>query len=119
MHLNQLYGIFGRKLDLIETKNIYNKDLYQYLNNRIVKNIIHINEEISTILLINNINVDIIRKLNLDLEINLENNISLVKSNVAIAAAVTSFARIHMMKYKINSLAHSIYYTDTYPVRFT
>jgi len=34
MHLNQLYGIFGRKLDLIETRNVYNKDLrdFQHLD---------------------------------------------------------------------------------------
>jgi hypothetical protein len=34
----------------------------------------------------------------------------IVKSNVAIAAAVTAYARIHMIKYKLSS---NIYYTDT------
>jgi hypothetical protein len=51
MHLNQLYGIFGRKLDQIETINIYKKDLYKYLSSRIVKNIIEINSEIVCLLI--------------------------------------------------------------------
>jgi hypothetical protein len=60
MHLNQLYGIFGRKQETIETLNIYNKDLDYYLSTRIVKSITHINKDISTILIKNNINSDII-----------------------------------------------------------
>jgi hypothetical protein len=110
MHLNQLYGIFGRKQDLIETVNVYNKDIINYISSRIVKNIIEINEKISTLLIINNINPDIVNELNLNLETTLKNNFSTIKSNVAIAAAVTSYARIHMMKYKLND---NIVYTDT------
>jgi hypothetical protein len=111
MHLNQLYGIFGRKQELIETKNIFNKDLPKYISTRIVKNIIHINDEISTILLLNNINHDIIREINTELSINIENSFTnIVKSNVAIAASVTAYARIHMIKYKLDD---SIAYTDT------
>jgi len=30
MHLNQLYGYFGRRKTLIETKNVYKKDLIKY-----------------------------------------------------------------------------------------
>ena len=33
-----------------------------------------------------------------------------MKSNIAIASAITSYARIHMLKYK---LSDSVYYTDT------
>ena len=47
MHLNQLYGIFGRKQDVIETVNIYNVDIEKYLLSRVVKTIIKINYEIS------------------------------------------------------------------------
>ena len=35
-HLNQIYGIFGRKKDLIETVNVYNEDLPKYLSTKII-----------------------------------------------------------------------------------
>lgn len=93
--------------------NVLNKDIPIYLSTRIIKSIIEINDNISTLLLVNNINVDILKDLNNTLNISLKNNTSKrfnVKSNVALASAVTSYARIHMMKYKINN---NIYYTDT------
>lgn len=49
-------------------------------------------------------------ELNSCLDINLKNIESLVKSNVAIAAAVTAYGKIHMIKYKLKD---GIYYTDT------
>jgi hypothetical protein len=39
MHLNQLYGIFGRKQELIQTINIYRDELPKYLTNKIIKSI--------------------------------------------------------------------------------
>jgi len=111
MHLNQLYGIFGRKQELIETINVYNKDLIKYVGHRLIKSIIEINSEISTLLLITNINPEITSELNTSLNIKLNSkNYNIVKSNVAIAAAVTSYARIHMIQFKLND---NIYYTDT------
>lgn len=110
MHLNQLYGYFGRKLDLIETVNIFNKDLINYFSGRIVKSIIKINDEISTLLLHSNINHDIINELNSQLYLNLKPNFKLVKTNVSIAAAVTAYARIHMLPYKLHP---GTAYTDT------
>jgi hypothetical protein len=99
MHLNQLYGYFGRKLELIETINIFNKDLIIYVGSRIVKNIIKINDNISTLLLSSNINQELINELNATFDFKLKNPFKLVKTNVAIAAAVTSYARIHMIPY--------------------
>jgi len=111
MHLNQLYGNFGRKQELIETINVYNKDLAKYVSTRIIKSIIEINSEISTLLIINNINPDIISEINSNLEINLKNTFhNSVKSNVAIAAAVTAYARIRMIQFKLND---NVFYTDT------
>jgi hypothetical protein len=40
MQLNKLYGIFGRKQELIKTINVKNDDLINYVTTRIVKNII-------------------------------------------------------------------------------
>jgi hypothetical protein len=115
MHLNQLYGYFGRKLELIETINVYTNDLHLYLTSRIVKSIIKINDHISTILMNCNINHDLITELNAKLDLNFISTFKLVKSNVAIASAVTSYARIVMIEFKTlcQELNIAIYYTDT------
>jgi hypothetical protein len=109
MYLNQLYGYFGRKQDLIETINIFNKDLILYASYRIIKSIIKINDDISTLLLHCNINQDLINELNSKFELNLTSNFNYIKTNVAIAAAVTAYARIHMIPFKI---LPSTVYTD-------
>jgi hypothetical protein len=110
MHLNQLYGLFGRSLQLVETKNIYMEDLPKYLASKTVKSWIEINDEIGVVLLHNNINKNVLKSLNIELNTNLSSDYQFVKSNVALAAAVTAYARIHMRKYKLN---YNILYTDT------
>jgi DNA polymerase type B, organellar and viral len=108
--LNTLYGYFGRKQELIETVNIFNKDIYSYLLYRLIKHIIIINDDISVLLLECNSNSLFIDKLNQILDHNFINKYSIVKSNVAIAAAVTAYARIEMIPY---SLMEGTVYTDT------
>jgi hypothetical protein len=114
-HLNQIYGVFGRRKTLIETKNVYNKDLMKYFGNYTVFSEIKINESISTILISSNLDYNIINEIkdsnNLDLITSFRN----VKSNVGIAAAVTAYARIEMIKYKIllNKSGINLFYTDT------
>jgi DNA polymerase type B, organellar and viral len=110
MHLNQLYGIFGRKHDLLETVNIYKKDFDLYVTTRIIKTIIPINNEIVALLMHKNINDDLIDEMNTELDMELNNYQYLVKANVAIASAVTSYARIHMIPFKIDG---SCIYSDT------
>jgi hypothetical protein len=110
MHLNQLYGIFGRKHDLLETVNIYKEDLDLYISSRIIKSIIPINDKIVALLMLKNVNDDLITKLNYELKLNLSNYQYLVKANVAIASAVTSYSRIHMIPFKANGL---VLYSDT------
>jgi hypothetical protein len=110
MHLNGLYGIFGRKHDLLETRNIYKKDLEAYTLTNVIKAIIPITDEIITLLMHSNIIDDLTQQLNSDLKINLNNHYSLVKANVAIASAVTSYARIHMISFKTEG---SCVYSDT------
>ena len=100
MHLNQLYGIFGRKHDLLETRNIYLEDLEEFLGTRVIKSIVIINDKVVTLLMHKNVIDDLILELNSELDINLTNHYSLVKSNVAIASAVTAYARIHMISFK-------------------
>ena len=64
MQLNQLYGIFGRKQELIQTINVKNEDIINYITTRIVKSIIKINDETSTLLISKNINIKILKQLN-------------------------------------------------------
>src|ERR1700722_3505926 len=113
MQLNQLYGILGRRKDLIQTLNVLTKDLSLYLISKVVKSVININDKISTILIHNNVETDILKKLNTYFESNLTS--VNVKSNVAIAAAVTAYARIHMIKIKVlcSELGIKILYSDT------
>lgn len=110
LHLNGLYGYFGRKQDLIETINVSNTSLHKYLSSRIVKEILKINDNYSTLLLSDNINHKVLRNLNMICESNIKATNKIVLSNVAIAGAVTAYARIHMMYYK---LLPGVMYTDT------
>jgi DNA polymerase type B, organellar and viral len=109
LHLNTLYGYFGRKLDLLETINVRNEDLYLHVSCRTIKNIYRINEEYSTIITSNNIK-NHLKDLNTLIVNEIESNDRKVKANVAIASAVTAYARIHMIDYK---LLPGTVYTDT------
>jgi len=48
MHLNQLYGIFGRKHDLLEIINIYIEELDEFIATRVIKSIVPVNDKIIT-----------------------------------------------------------------------
>lgn len=112
MHLNQLYGYFGRRKTLIETKNVYKSELMKYYGSYTIFSEIKINESITTILMGMNLDYDLINEVKDDTNLDVITNFRKVKSNVAIAAAVTSYARIEMIKYKtIPDL--NLYYTDT------
>lgn len=111
MHLNQLYGYFGRKLELIETVNIHKDELIDYILTRIVKTIIEVDDNTLTLLLCSNLHEDLILFLNKAITLNVQNKLNhQFKSNVGIASAVTAYARIQMMPYKLN---YDIYYSDT------
>lgn len=115
MHLNQLYGYFGRRKTLIETKNVYNQDLIKYYGSYTIFSEIKINENISTILMSSNLDYSLINEIKDYTNLDLITNFRKVKSNVGIAAAVTSYARIEMMELKmlLIKLGIKLYYTDT------
>jgi len=115
MHLNQLYGYFGRRKTLIETRNVYNEDLIKYYGNYTIFSEIKINEDISTILMSSNLDYNLINEIKQDTGLELLTNFRKVKSHVGIAAAVTSYARIEMMELKmlLTKLNIKLYYTDT------
>ena len=98
LHLNTLYGYFGRSFHLIETLIMKNDRLTTLLNNFKIKNLYEINDEYSVALLSKESDIN-----------------NYIKSNVAIASAVTSYARIEMINIKVYCLKNKIkiYYTDT------
>lgn len=112
--LNNLYGIFGRKTEELQTINIHVDDLPKYLLTTIIKSIISIDEDNMILLIVKNLNNDIINKLNSTVTFeNFELPGGIDKpsnSNVAIASAVTSYARMHMITFKTN---YNVIYTDT------
>ena len=108
--LNSLYGLFGRRQDIIETITINKSELRLYLATSIVKTIIPVSNDKYTILIVKNINHDMIKQLNLTFHANFNEYNTIIKSNVAIASAVTAYARIHMIPYKLDE---STVYTDT------
>lgn len=108
--LNCLYGIFGRRQERLETKNVLNKDIGNYITTNIIKAIIPINDEISTLLMVKNLGYDLMTQLNNISTIHLSGYQTAVKSNVAIAAVITAYARIHMLPFKLNE---NVVYSDT------
>ena len=109
LQLNNLYGYFGRKQTGLITTNIKNENLSNLLSTRIVKTISPINDEYTSVLSYSNVNQDLLVKLNNELHI-IGSEYSHVMSNVAIAAAVTSYARIVMIPIKLDP---NTLYTDT------
>ncbi len=108
MQLNQLYGIFGRRQELI--RSINTSDLTKYAHYKI-KSVIDSGSQWSTLLLVDNKYPDqCVTNISDLFEKN--NDHKIIKSNVAIAAAVTANARIIMNVYKL-AAGESLLYTDT------
>ena len=108
LQLNTLYGIFGRKQEIIETINIDPKDLPIYAAKYQIKTVLEISDKIWTLL----INSQIKNQAPINEVILPNQKVSGVKSNVAIASAVTSYARIYMSQFK-NRNDFNLLYTDT------
>jgi hypothetical protein len=98
MHLNTLYGYFGRSLNLLETIIVKNNKLNDFTLNHKIKNLYQINDDYSCVLTNKDFNVN-----------------NFIKSKVAIASAVTAYARIEMLKIKVYCLKNNIklFYSDT------
>ena len=110
LHLNSLYGIMGRRQELIRTVNVRKDELYKYVVTSIIHSIISITDDTYVLLISDNLNTAIINQLNIKLNSDFKSFQSPVLSNVAIASAVTAYARIHMIPFKLNT---DCYYTDT------
>jgi hypothetical protein len=109
--LNTLYGIFGRKLENTEVLIINKKDLDIYFATReILIEIPLDSDKIVLIVRTNSVPIKTLEKLNITINSNTKDKPEIINSNVAIAAAITAYARIHMMDIKLHE---SCYYTDT------
>lgn len=113
LQLNSLYGIFGRKIDLIKTIVDTPNNELKIIESYFVQTIVKINSTISLFLIASNLDDRLVRDYNIKYNDNIKSSFSLtVKSNVAIASAITAYARIEMIKYKTDNNIDVIY-TDT------
>ena len=109
LQLNNLYGYFGRKQVGLTTLNVKNSELTNVLLTRIFKSLTPINNDYTTVLTYSNINYNMLEKLNNQFH-SIGSDQHYIMSNVAIASAVTAYARIVMIPFKIDP---NTLYTDT------
>jgi hypothetical protein len=109
LQLNNLYGYFGRKQIGLSTLNVKNNELINILATRIVISITPIDNNYTTVLAYSNINYNMLEKLNNQFH-SIGSDQYYIMSNVAIASAVTSYARITMIPFKVDP---NTLYTDT------
>jgi hypothetical protein len=109
LQLNNLYGYFGRKQIGLTTLNVKNVELTNVLLTKVVKSLTPINDEYTTVLTYSNINYEMLEKLQNQFK-SIGSDQHHIMSNVAIAAAVTAYARMVMIPFKIDP---KTLYTDT------
>jgi hypothetical protein len=117
LFLNGLYDYFGRSLEnlfieFIPTNQVINKikiyPSYEWIEmNNDTSLILHNQLSSKEFLKLNNITLQDYYKMS-----NKSNKSSIVITNVAIASAITSYARIHMIPVKTN-VNYPYFYTDT------
>jgi hypothetical protein len=106
--MNSLYGKFGMKSETTKVEVVLNKDLTKYLDkfNTSIADIIYLENHVILIINTNEFKphsespsteIDLIHKMD---------------TNVAIASAISAYARIHMSQFKNNPL-FKLYYSDT------
>jgi len=108
LQLNNLYGYFGRKQIGLTTLNVKNVELTNVLLTRVVKSLTPINDDYTTVLTYSNINYSMLEKLQNQFK-SIGSDQHHIMSNVAIASAVTAYARIVMIPYKIDPNTLLIY----------
>jgi len=69
MHLNQLYGYFGRSQELIITQNVNSEELEEILQTKIVETVITIKTGSYVVLMKGNLNHQLIHQLNYTLDL--------------------------------------------------
>ena len=91
LQLNTLYGYFGRKLENIEAITVRSKDFRHYLSTCLVKNYVRFDKDLILILIEANKSEEFYKDLEKIAKVDKDNRFTTpVKSNVAIASAITS-----------------------------
>jgi hypothetical protein len=108
--LNSLYGLFGRGHSAIKPYYVPTDNYVAAIGSQEIIAEISINSKLSLLLIDTDKNSNIANKLRGEIEINSSDFNLPTKSNVAIAAAVTSYARIHMIPLLMED---SVLYSDT------
>ncbi len=108
--LNSLYGIFGRRLDTLTPVIVKNSEIDAVATTVKIYSVMNVTDTHSLLLIEFNKSFESRKKLNCVLETEINVFRLGVKSNVAIAAAITAYARIHMMTFKLD---YDCYYSDT------
>lgn len=109
LQLNNLYGYFGRKQVGLTTLNVKNEELNNIILSKVVKSLTPISDNYTTVLTYSNIIYEMLEKLQNQFK-SIGSDQHYIMSNVAIASAVTSYARIHMIPFKLDP---NTLYTDT------
>lgn len=110
LHLNSLYGTFGRSKTTTTTLLVDSNTLSVLVDHKVVRNIVPLAEDKILVIVENGYTRDVLESSGLDIENRFKGFTYPVKSNVAIASAITAYARIHMMQFKKDD---GICYTDT------
>ena len=110
--LNCLYGTFGRSNKTTSCIRADAKDLPYYMATQVVTSTIKISENTFILIVQNNTENNLLSDLNtyISSDFPMASSQTVVKSNVAIAAAITAYARIVMMPFKLDP---SCAYSDT------
>ena len=111
-HLNSLYGIFGRACEQNQTILIKKEDVDQLFLSLCIKSMVEITKDYYLITYKNNVDPEISKMLDVNFE-GVSEGVVDISNNVAIASAVTAYARIHMMQFKVGDIGDSLCYTDT------
>jgi hypothetical protein len=105
--LNSLYGRFGMS-DLFTQNYVYSKEDYSKIEERK-----GFKESLQDVIDLGSNYLVQLKNPLVEQKTNLDNGKEIHNVNIAIASAITAYARIHMSQFKGNSLLPTLYYSDT------
>ena len=109
--LNSLYGIFGRRIEVTKPCIVRGMDLAEILSSKVVSFMTKLHDDLYLLITQSNLRSDTLQELNVTLETtDYSSYQSVIYGHVGIASAITAYARILMMEYKLDPTCA---YSDT------